>query len=185
MLATRHRRTAFTLLEVLLVMVVILILGGVLMPTLLGMWSNNRTKAGADLLTARLADARGLAVAQGRPFLVQYSADLRQVRVTLDESDQTEQPADDSNRIVLGGSQELPVGVVLTPIVASTLSPAPTDGWVTLVVYQPDGTCPESMEVEVGEPEHLDVPTITVRVRGLTGVVTANPTAAIPAGSRP
>ena len=125
-----------------------------------------------------------MAVATGRTFMVQCSADGKQVRVVPDESDQTVQPDDGSPPIIVSGGTELPAGVVLTPKTTSTIASA-ADGWTTLVAFQADGTSPESAEVVVGEPDRPEEPTITVRVRGMTGVVTANSTNAAPAGGRP
>ena len=187
MLAARHHRrprTAFTLLEMLMVIAVILILGAVLVPALVGMWSNNRTKAGADMAVARLADARGAAISHARPYRVSMLVTpdgLCQIRVAPDESEQAEQPAADEPVATLTRVDTLPTGVVFTPKSEGTPH---TDGWTTLVIFLPDGTCSEASEFWVEEPAHPDITPLIVRVRALTGVTTVNPSTA-PGGSSP
>jgi Tfp pilus assembly protein FimT len=164
----------------------VLILGAILVPSLVGFWSNNRTKAAVDITTARLSDARGAAISQGRAYRVCASPDGRQIRVCPDESELAEQLPTDSDALPFGRTDTLPDGVVLTPMQTGTAdASASADGWVTLATFLPDGTCREdASEFQLAEP---DVTPQVVRVRGLTGVWTVNPaTAANPmSGGRP
>lgn len=174
----RLRRPGFTVLELMVVLAVVLILGAILVPALSGFWSNNRTKAGVDIVTARLADARGAAISQGRAYRVCVSPDGRRVRVCPDESESTEQLSTDPTAAAVWEENTLPATVTLTPMSVGTSAPsAGTDGWVTLVVFSPDGTCPEDAAFRVSEEDASVVP-MTIRVRGLTGVWTVNPSTA-------
>lgn len=169
------------------VLTIILILGAMIAPALLGFWSNNRTKAAVDTVTARLADARGAAISQGRSYRVCASPDGRQVRVCPDESDPSEQLASDPTAKPLVQTDTLPDTVVLTPMSTATDSQAPADGWATLVTFLPDGTCKEAVnEFQLAEPDNTPQ---VIRVRGLTGVWTVNPATAAnpmsPNGGRP
>jgi prepilin-type N-terminal cleavage/methylation domain-containing protein len=177
MTARRHRRSAFTIVEMMVVIAVVLILGAILIPSLVGFWSNNRTKAGVDIATARLSDARGAAISRGQAYRVCASPDGRQIRVCPDESELAEQLPTDSDAPPLVRTDTLPDGVVLTPILTGTAdATASADGWVTLVTFLPDGTCREdASEFQLAEP---DVTPQVVRVRGLTGVWTVNPATA-------
>lgn len=184
MTADRHRRSAFTIMEMLVVIAVILILGAILVPSLVGFWSNNRTKAAVDITTARLSDARGAAISQGRAYRVCASPDGRQVRVCPDESEPAEQLSSDQPVSPLVRTDTLPETVVLTPMLTDT-SVESIDGWITLITFLPDGTCREEAgEFQLSEP---DTTPQVVRVRGLTGVWTVNAaTAANPmSGGRP
>lgn len=172
-------RAGFTVLELMVVLAIILILGAIVGPSLFAFWGNNRTKAGVDMVTARLADARGAAIGQGRPYRVCIAPDGLTVRVCPDESEQTEELATEQLSPPVFEQDTLPAGVVVTPKMTGTTSaPADTDGWTTLAVFLPDGTCREDAEFEVGEPSNADSAPQTVRVRSLTGVWTVNPTAA-------
>ena len=86
MIRRRQARAGYTILELMVVIVIILILAALVAPSLLGFWGNNRTKAAADIVSARLADARGAAISHGIPYRVAASPDGTQVRVGPDEA---------------------------------------------------------------------------------------------------
>lgn len=164
------RRTAFTIVELMVVMAIVLLLAAILVPSLVGFWGNNRTKAAVDLATGRLSDARGAAISQGRAYRVSASPDGLQIRVAPDESEMPEEVTSEASTGAIDRTDNLPKGVVLTPMSVGELS---TDGWATLATFLPDGTCRESgSEFRLSEPNN--VPQV-VRVRGLTGVWTVNP----------
>ncbi len=167
-----HARAGYTILELVVVMVIVLILAAIVGPSLVGFWSNNRTKAAVDTVTARLSDARGAAISQGRAYRVSASPDGRMVRVSPDESEPTEQLTSEEPVTDVWQQDTLPTGVVLTPTILGEVSAADADGWTTLVTFLPDGTCREAAsEFELAEP---NVTPQVVRVRGLTGVWTVN-----------
>src|SRR5260221_14012701 len=63
------RRSAFTLLELLLVLVLILMVLAVAYPSLEGLITDARLKAGADHLRARFAEARSHALLDNQPYV--------------------------------------------------------------------------------------------------------------------
>src|SRR5262245_60922960 len=63
------RRTAFTLLELLLVMAVLVALAAITYPSLEPMYRQYRMSAAADQLKAGLLHARAQAVEEGRPYV--------------------------------------------------------------------------------------------------------------------
>ena len=111
MIHRRHRRAGFTVLELMVVLTIILLLGAIVAPSLVGYWANNRTKAGADTVTARLADARGAAISEGRAYRVCASADGRQVRVCPDESEPAEELTTEKLPDPINQTDTLPQGV--------------------------------------------------------------------------
>jgi len=155
------------------VMIIILIIGALVGPSLLGFWSNNRTKAAVDTVTARMADARGAAISQGRAYRVCVSPDGTQVRVCPDESEPSEQLTTDQTTKEVWQQDPLPKGVVVSSMSSSSTAQA-ADGWTTLVVFSPDGTCTEDSQFEVAEPATPDVTPMLVYVRAMTGVWTVN-----------
>ena len=171
----RTRRRGFTILEILVVMAIILLLGAILLPTVGAFWGNNRTKASANMLQARLADARSYAIAQGRPYQVLASPDGTQVKVAPDASEPPEQIGSETPSYDFSAESTFPIPVTISPIYTGADSTASSDasGWIRLVTFLADGTCREdSMEVHLIEEKST---TIVVRVRGLTGDVSVNP----------
>jgi prepilin-type N-terminal cleavage/methylation domain-containing protein len=167
------RRSAFTIIELMVVMAIVLMLAAILVPSLMGFWGNNRSKAAVDLVTGRLSDARGAAISQGRAYRVSASPDGLQIRVAPDESEMPEEVIAEASTGLIDRTDSLPKGVVLTPITAGEPS---SDGWTTLVTFLPDGTCRElGSEFQLAEPDNVAQ---VVRIRGLTGVWTVNPATA-------
>jgi len=135
-----------------------------------------------DTVTARMADARGAAISQGRAYRVCVSPDGTQVRVCPDESEPSEQLTTEQPANEVWQQDALPKGVVVTPM-SSTSTPQGSDGWTTLVVFSPDGTCPEDSQFELSEPAAPDVTPMMVYVRAMTGVWTVNAANAANAGN--
>lgn len=172
MLARRTaRRSAFTIVELMVVLAIVLLLAAIMVPTLMGFWGNNKTKAAVDLVTGRLSDARGSAITHGRAYRVSTNPDGTQIRVAPDESESPEEVVNEAATGELNRTDDLPKGVVLTPM--STTADVVTDGWTTLAVFLPDGTCRDALtEFRIAETDGVAQ---VVRVRGLTGVWTVNP----------
>jgi len=176
-----HRRPGFTLFEMLVVCAVLLMLGAAIMPIINGFWADGRTRAAVDISTSRLADARSYAVAHSRNYQFLTSPDGKQVKVAADPSETPEAAESGAQNTEFGITITLPSTVTLTPgaIVNNSGTTPPTDGWVVLATYKPDGTCVEdSSEFTISEPGVIPV---VIRVRGLTGtVIAANENAAAP-----
>lgn len=60
------KRKAFTLVELLVVIVVMVILIGIMLPVIKGMTRNNNRKQAVNLVTTMIAQARGIAIKEGR-----------------------------------------------------------------------------------------------------------------------
>ena len=167
------QRNGFTILEILVVVVVILILGAVILPTLSTFWADGRTKAAVDSIQTRLAEARSNAVIHGRNYQVLASPDGRQVRVAADPSEQMEIAEGGTPAAEFSITITLPPTVTLIPVtLASQGSSSETSGWTLLVTYKPDGTCVEdNVEFSINEPGATPQ---VFRIRGLTGTVAVN-----------
>src|SRR5947209_18452765 len=63
-----RRRPGFTLLELILVMVILLVAAALTIPAVETMLADGRIKAARDLVRARWADTRGRAMQEGRPY---------------------------------------------------------------------------------------------------------------------
>src|SRR4051812_44384084 len=83
MTATRtRRRPGYTLMELLIVMALLLILGGLLAPTFSATSRDTGVKAGADVVRGRMEDARANAIEDARPYRFSVSTDGKRVRVS-------------------------------------------------------------------------------------------------------
>src|SRR5262245_35252734 len=83
MIRPRHR-PAFTLLEVLLVIAVIIALSAVAYPTLAAMYGDVKVKAAADDVRAAWTEARSHAIEDGRAYRFAVQPDTGKYRVAPD-----------------------------------------------------------------------------------------------------
>jgi hypothetical protein len=126
-------------------------------------------KAGADVVRARMDDARANAIEDARPYRFSISIDGTRVRVTPEGFEEgMVQPANDDEHPPFVCEDELPKGVTAVQIVDG--APMGDDGgWIRVATFLPDGTCKEDHAiVEVREPS---VHPMIVTLRGLTGSV--------------
>jgi prepilin-type N-terminal cleavage/methylation domain-containing protein len=171
---TQLRRQGYTILELIVVMVIVLVIGAAVIPTLSSYWRDNKTKATIDIMRARVADARGFAIEQSRNYQVFISEDGTQVMIGPQPTDQLEPPETGSTIMGHTETTTLPKTVTITPIYTGndeTLIAVP--GWIKLITFKPDGTCVEdAAEFIIYEPGSIEQ---IGRVRGLTGTLTVNP----------
>src|SRR2546423_5988455 len=81
---TSTRRRGYSILELLVVMAALIILGAFALPTLFGMRGDTRSKAAADMLKARMNEARSKAMEDGTPYRLAVSGDLRRAPLAPD-----------------------------------------------------------------------------------------------------
>jgi prepilin-type N-terminal cleavage/methylation domain-containing protein len=181
---TRSPRAAFTLLEIILVLAVIVVLAAITYPSLDAMYGQSRLTAGGDAFKAVLLKARAQAVEDGVPYRVSITPGSGNFRAAPDlnafwsGTGQTAQPTDAENpSIVL--EDHLPKGVVFSDsgMPVEVERAAETHGepgkiaigdFNTAAVYLPDGTAREDYRVLLcsrgGSP-------LWVILRSLTGEV--------------
>jgi prepilin-type N-terminal cleavage/methylation domain-containing protein len=177
----RQRRRAFTLMEVLLTMAVMVMLAAVSYPAIDLMYSGVKIEAGADSVRAAWSEAQAHAVNEGRPYRFAIVPGKGNYRVAPDSDDywagQTPHPDDPENPpLVLESS--LPRGVVFanggtvsTGEGETSLPDAevPSNDWSRVAVFLPDGTARDDADVSL----HMDsARPITLHLRALTGVIT-------------
>jgi len=164
-----HRRNAYSLVEVMAVLVLIVIIGAVAVPTLGGFFGNTRQRAAVDTVKARIADARGRALRDGIPYRLAISQDKTKIRVAPDGPDfdsMAAEPTSTPQSKVTEDSLDK-----VTAEVPHDSSSHPTNtfsaSWVTVATFLPDGTCREDHAVvEIREGTHAP---IQIQLRGLTG----------------
>lgn len=162
----RGERRAFTLIEVLLVITVLLIVAAVILPSIGAFRGDTRLRAAADSLRGELALARSRAMEEGRPYRVALSADKTRIRRAPDTAEFAQTGAAD-----VPGASTVAVDYAFEYVTAEVVgedggAPEPLDGWVTVVTVLPDGSCQETTAlVVITEPGNGS---LWVRVRGLT-----------------
>ncbi len=174
-----HRRSGFTLVEIMAVMAVLIILAAFLGPTLNGMNRGTRVKAAADTIRARANDARAAAVGGNKTYRLALSGNNAQMRIAPDDEafDTQATTDDDDGDKPIVAVEEFPPGVTVrlipTGAQASVAPVADAAGWVRAATFLPDGTCREDQVIL--EVRELGVTPIWVRIRGLTGGTSAAP----------
>lgn len=142
------RRPAFTLIEVLLVLVVLVITAAFSWPLLTRAFESQRLRSAADLVRSRLTRARIEAIETGQTCRFQYSIDGRRFSIKTD--DNSEETAGDSELQAAMGvtraerrlSGELPEGI--------TFAPPPNTGMAMPVGPSGDSDDASSEDVEGG-----------------------------------
>jgi prepilin-type N-terminal cleavage/methylation domain-containing protein len=181
------RRSAFTLLEVILVLAVIAILVALTYPSISTMYAQHRVTAGSDALRAALASARSQAMEDGVPYRVAVLPGKGNYRVAPDVASQwsgggTDTPSTD-DRPPLIFEDHLPRGVIFAE---STAPQTPEEDELTykesgevnvtdyrlFAVYLPDGTARDDQKALVCG---RNASPMWVSLRCVTGVVSVTP----------
>jgi hypothetical protein len=151
------------------VLAVLIILGGAVVMTFEGYHSNTRQKAAADGIRARMADARALAMEDGKWYRLAISTDGRRIRLAPDGPDFATLPADHppsfNSRVT---EDEFAEGVTAEVIdLSDDQAQLDSNGWRTIATIGPEGICKEDGAlIRVKEKNFRP---IEVRVRGVIG----------------
>jgi type II secretory pathway pseudopilin PulG len=180
-------RRAYTLFELTLVLVLLVLLAAIAFPTLDSLLGTFRMNAAADMVRTNWADARSYAMNEGRAYRFAVVPGKGNFRVAPDSSDywsgNDPQPVDPNNPPLVM-DDTLPKGVRFsTPDTYQSLAldagdsalPAGSvdpSSWSTIVTFLPDGTTKEDVEIVFtgGGARPLDI-----KLRALTGAVTVQP----------
>jgi prepilin-type N-terminal cleavage/methylation domain-containing protein len=167
--SSTNQRRGISLIEVLVTMAVLVILGGILAPTLSTMSGSTKSKAAADTLRGRIADARGAAIDDARPYRLAMSPDGLRLRVSPDDQAFMNMAAtgDEDDAGPLIAESDLPDGVKIEMDADGAEQVTDEAGWVRIATFLADGTCREdSATLTIRE---AGVKPIRIRIRGLTG----------------
>jgi prepilin-type N-terminal cleavage/methylation domain-containing protein len=165
-------RPAFTLLEVVLVLAIVVVLTAMLYPSVEAMYSGYRVTAAADMVRGAWAEARSRAVNEGRRY--RFSVRQNSFRVEPDNADasgndqESSEPLEDAlpKRVTftvnaLSGPNDQDQGTGPGPIAGSD-----SGSWTPVVTFLPDGTASDDIEITFSGP---GLQPQTLRLRALTG----------------
>lgn len=170
-------RRAFTLVEIVVVVAIILIVFSLVVPITRTMMSDTRQTAAADMVRGRLADARAMAMEEGRAYKVGVQTGSGRIQVAPEDANcwdsvdagvamQQQQPT----TIILDNlPEEILFGTGVDDFMGRT-SPIDANGaWRDAGIFLPDGSARGDVEIFFGK---VGVMPTRFRLRGLTGVVT-------------
>jgi type II secretory pathway pseudopilin PulG len=173
------------LLEVCVVTAIIAAIAALTLPSITGMFGDARLDAASDMVQARLADARSMAMEQGKAFRFGYMPGTGMYQIAPDDSplwqssgpQQGAEPIDKDDQL----TGELPQDVKFSHepgAFSNSGGPGTGNGWQVGGIFLPDGTARGGMN-----PDGTTIDDVTfyygmagrgphgVRVRGLTGTV--------------
>lgn len=172
-------RGGYTLLELVLVCSLLVLLASLTAPSLSGMLAGARVDAAGDMILARMADARSMAMEQGKTFRFGFVPGTGRFQIAADDSSVWNSAGSAGTHIDQEDqlANELPEGVVFT---ADPNSQVPASGsWQTGGVFLSDGTARGGIN-----PDGTTIDDVTfyyglsgattmhgVRLRGMTGTV--------------
>jgi prepilin-type N-terminal cleavage/methylation domain-containing protein len=181
-------RRGYTLLELILVLVLLVIVAGLVYPSVSGMYGAGRMGQAADMLRAAWAAARSHAIDEGQPYRFAIVPNKGNFRIAPDNpvywtgKNTPPAPPDPTNPPAVL-SEVLPKGLRFATADAAPQAGAPAaddpsslppaavglEAWSPRAVFFPDGTAREDVTVVLGEKGGR---TMTLFLRALTGAVT-------------
>jgi prepilin-type N-terminal cleavage/methylation domain-containing protein len=172
-------RAAFTLIEVLLTLAVLVILASFAWPVLDRLLESERLAKAADRVRARWTGARAVAIESGQLILFRYTPGANRYRIEYQQeltSGDEDKPACLA-RLPL--EQTLPDGVHFAEdqgpgepspegLDEFSMGAASDPEWSSPILFCPDGTC-SNAQLELRNDQQW---TVRLTLRGMTGVVT-------------
>jgi len=175
----RQRRRAYTLIEILLVMALMVTIAAIGYSAADSYYDGVKLEAASDSVRAAWSEAQAHAVSEGRPYRFSVVPGKGNYRIAPDSADfwsgATPEPDPDNPAIIVQNS--LPRGIAFTTHGEAvpngdgeTSLPndnVPSSQWVTTAVFLPDGTAQDDTEIAL---RLAGCRPIILRLRALTGV---------------
>ena len=170
------RRGGFTLLELLVTMAIIVVLGAIVAPSLIGVAGDSPIKQATDQIRGHIANARSHAILEGQAYRMAISPDGLKVRVlpaTWATPQDKQSMPNNSNAQPLVVEETFPNDVTAEMIPnVDTLTTTDAGGWQHVATFLPNGTCQESLTT-IRIRKGGSAPRV-IQLRGLTGVTTVS-----------
>jgi prepilin-type N-terminal cleavage/methylation domain-containing protein len=162
-------RRGYTLLEMMLVLALIVVVGGITFPLAGLLLDSNKVTVAQDQVRTCFVRLRNVAMAQGRYYTFKVMENTGRYKLEPDEETELGGGNGAAPYIVEG---ELPTGVIFVrdtrALMGSGAAAGDGGAYETWAVFNPDGTSPQDALVIVGMPGHG---ARAIRIRGLTGAI--------------
>jgi len=172
-ITSRSHRRAFTLVEIVLVVVILFIITAISIPVISSMLTDARSTAAGDMLRGRLAEARARAMEEGRPWRLAFIPGTGVVQIAPEESQEWDHVAQgDIEKVDLVRSQlpaDIVLGCTMEEIVSNPGAATPGNSWETIAIYLPAGDARADQTAYFGKTGFYPR---RVVLRGVTGVPT-------------
>jgi Tfp pilus assembly protein FimT len=167
-------RGGYTLIELVVILVVLIVLGAALIPTLSGFYSNTHQKVAADLILSRIVEARAKAMEQGVWYRLAVNQSGTTIRLAPDGPDFStltpDNPPSLNSKTVEDKLEKVTAVQELEPNDTRT----PDNDWLTIITVGPEGITKEQLNSSVFVKEAKFEP-IVVQIRGMIGSVAIVP----------
>jgi prepilin-type N-terminal cleavage/methylation domain-containing protein len=178
----RARRAGYTLFEVVIVVAIIATVAAIVLPSMSALFADSRVDASADMILARMADARSMAMEQSKPVRFGFMPGSGKFQIAPDDSDVWNTSSSSDGPI---DKEDQLTGQLLKDVVFST-DPSSISGsgssssgnWQVGGIFMPNGTARGGLN-----PDGTTIDDVSfyfgmsgqaprgVRVRGVIGTV--------------
>lgn len=173
-------RRAFTILEVTLVVVILVMIAGLAYPSIEAMYADVPLHAAVDMVRARWAEARSHAIEDQRPYRFAVIPGTGDMRVAPDSPEfwggggSGETAPDESESPPFVAEDNLQGGVRFADASGSDSGDAGSGGgsWATVVTFDSDGTVREDVEMVL---QGRATRALVLRLRAMNGAVSVQP----------
>ena len=160
-------RPGYTLLELLLVMAILVLMAGIAYPTLAGMYRDVRVKAAADQVRGAWTEARANAIEDSEAYRFSVQPGTGKYRIAPDSPESWD--GSNGNRDENAAPAHILEDELPSSITFEVAGSEGASGWVTVVVFNPDGGCQDDCEITLKESDGSSP--VVVRVRAMTGAI--------------
>jgi type II secretory pathway pseudopilin PulG len=173
----------FTLIEVTLVLVILVVIGALTVPQMTGAYNRSQLRSGGDVIRSAWARARLAAMETGQTHMFRCQLkggefQILSIPELIANGGQAPNPTGTAIEATTDWNlnfTRLPGGVTFAKLdaapsqqVAAMFSGLQNMAWAGPVLFQPDGTCTDATVLLVNENQN----TVRVTLRGMTGTVT-------------
>lgn len=158
-------RSAFTLLELVLVMFLMAVALAFAVPALDSLWNPNQVVAAVDNVRSVWMDGRNRAMEEGRPY--RFSVETNGGHYRLEPDDANDNSQEDGTKI----EGQLPTPCVFVEsadALRGGSAPQSLGEYKAVAVFLPDGTARDDATLYFGRP---GLPAATLKLRALTGQI--------------
>ncbi len=165
-------RDGYTLMELIVVIAILLVVTAMAIPAFLNWLADARAAAAADMVRARMTDARARAMADGKPWRLAYLANTGFLQLAPEESTEWDNVQTSNLRQAELIREELPKGILLVSgpdeLVGKRDAGSAGNTWETIAIYLPNGSARDDSTTYFGK---VGVMPARARLRALTGSV--------------